>query len=127
MKITGMNPVIASKKAEGIVELFEALGFEKTHSPVVSSKIGTAAGNRMKHTDGYHVDIVSLDRDIPQDIVFTRINVDDFDEAYRLLTARGFKAATVDNILNLGFVKTVLMVSPSGIMISLMQHIREQD
>lgn len=125
MKITGMNPVIASNKAEEVVKLFEALGFEKRHTPVVTSAMGTAAVTRMKHENGYHVDILAPDRVFPQDMTAIRINVDDFDEAYELLTARGFEIAPGDDIVDLGFAKTVIMVSPSGFMISLMQHIKK--
>lgn len=78
----------------------------------------------MKHEKGYHVDILALDRDIPQDMTAIRINVDDFDEAYELFASRGFEIAPGDNIVDLGFAKTVIMVSPSGFMISLIQHIK---
>lgn len=57
MKITGFNPVIISTKAEEVIKLFEELGFEKRHTPVVTSAMGTAAVTRMKHENGYHVDI----------------------------------------------------------------------
>lgn len=127
MKITGINPVIASTKAEDIVRLFEALGFGKTHTPIVSSATGTAAVTRMKHENGYHVDILAPDRAFPQDMTAIRINVDDFDEAYKLLTSRGFEIAPGDSIVELGFAKTVILVSPSGFMISLMQHIKDRD
>ena len=125
MKITGINPVIASNKAEEVVKLFEALGFEKRHTPVVTSATGTAAVTRMKHENGYHVDILAPDRVFPQDMTAIRINVDDFDEAYELLAAHGFEIAPGDDIVDLGFAKTVIMVSPSGFMISLMQHIKK--
>ena len=127
MMITGINPVIASNKAEEIVKLFEALDFEITHTPVVTSETGTANVTRMKHLNGYHVDILALDRYIPQDMMAIRMNVDDFDDAYKLLTAHGFEIAPGDNIVDLGFAKTVIMVSPSGFMISLMQHIKDHD
>ena len=125
MKITGFNPIIASSKAEEIVKVFEELGFEKRHSPVLTSATGTAAVTRMKHENGYHVDVLALDRDIPRDMTGIRINVDDFDEAYELFTSRGFAIAPGDSIVDLGFAKTVIMVAPSGFMISLMQHIKK--
>ena len=124
MRITGINPIIASSKAEEAVSLFTALGFEKQHNPVVTSATGTASVSRMKHENGYHVDILDLDRDMPQDMTGIRINVDDFDEAYKLFTANGFEIAPGDNIVDLGFAKTVIMVSPSGFIVSLMQHIK---
>ena len=127
MKITGFNPIIASSKAEEIVKVFEALGFEKRHTPVVTSATGTAVVTRMKHENGYHVDVLALDRDIPRDMTGIRINVDDFDEAYAVFTARGFEIAPGDSIVDLGFAKTVIMVAPSGFMVSLMQHIKKND
>ena len=81
----------------------------------------------MKHENGYHVDVLALDRDIPRDMTGIRINVDDFDEAYALFTARGFEIAPGDSIVDLGFAKTVIMVAPSGFMVSLMQHIKKND
>lgn len=127
MKITGINPVIASPRAEDVIKLFESLGFEKRHTPVVTSATGTANVTRMKHENGYHVDVLAPDQPFPRDMMAIRINVDDFDEAYALLVDHGFEIAPGDSIVELGFVKTVILVSPSGLMISLMQHIREHD
>ena len=94
---------------------------------MVTSAMGTANVTRLKHENGYHVDVLAPDIVLPQDIMTIRINVDDFDEAYALLTARGFEIAPGDRIVDLGFVKTVIMISPSGFMISLMQHIRKHE
>ena len=124
MKITTFDPMIASPRAEEVINLFEELGFVKQHTPVVTSALGTAAVTRLKHENGYHVDILAPDRALPRDITAIRMNVDDFDEAYTMLTARGFEIVPGDDIVDLGFAKTVIIVSPSGFMISLMQHIK---
>ena len=126
MKITGFNPMIASKNAEEIVKLFEELGFEKRHTPTVTAGPGTAFVTRMKYEDSFPVDILAPeDVDFLKDITGIRINVDDFDEAYNFFTAHGFQIAPGDSISDIGFAKTVIMVSPSGFIISLMHHIRK--
>ena len=86
MKITTFNPKIITKDAESAVGLFEALGFEKRHEiSVVDGK--NITNRRMKDEKGFYVDIADV-KDIPQDLMVIRINVDDFGEAYEL---RGLK------------------------------------
>ena len=124
MKITSCNPLIVTTKADDAIKLFEELGFEKHHNKVsgVSEDINTI---RMKDSNGFHVDIsnvVKLDRDM----TIIRMNVDDLDEAYALLTAHGFKA--VDGSASLtSSSKSVLMASPSGFAIDIVKHIKEHD
>jgi hypothetical protein len=55
-----------------------------------------------------------------------RMNVDDLDEAYALLTAHGFKAVDGSSSLTSSS-KSVLMASPSGFSIDLVKHIKEHD
>ena len=79
MKITGFNPSIITKDPESVIALFEALGFERTHNKVGDDEIEFSSV-RMKDANGFHVDVVettAISR--PQDIMVTRINVDDFD------------------------------------------------
>ena len=124
MKITSFNPLIVTTKADDAIKLFEELGFEKRHNKVsgVSEDINTV---RMKDSNGFHVDItkvVKLDRDM----TIIRMNVDDLDEAYTLLTTHGFKA--VDGSASLtNSSKSVLMASPSGLAIDIVKHIKEHD
>ena len=40
MKITTFDPIIVSPKAEDLIAVFEALGFEKSHAPVTATSIG---------------------------------------------------------------------------------------
>lgn len=57
MKITTFNPHIVSQKAEDIIALFEELGFEKRHEPVVDIGDRTVTRTRMKNSDGFYIDI----------------------------------------------------------------------
>ncbi len=89
MKITSFDPIIASPKADDVIKVFEALGFEKTHAPVTATEIGNVPSVRMKNADGFHVDVADLNI-VQRDNVMIRMNVDNFEEAYGILTAHGF-------------------------------------
>lgn len=120
MKITTFNPKIVTKDAESLVNLFCELGFEKRHEIEVTD--GQNITNyRMKDAGGNYVDITGLES-IPRDLITIRMNVDNFDEAYELLTANGFKQAK--EIVETRTNKTVMMVAPSGFVIDLCQHIK---
>ncbi|SCW57619.1 hypothetical protein SAMN02910456_01942 [Ruminococcaceae bacterium YRB3002] len=125
MKITTFNPLIVTKEADAVIELFEALGFEKTHSITVKEGDADITSVRMKDAGGFHVDVAQAFK-IPQDLTLIRMNVDDFDEAYEMLTAQGFKdpkgpGHTVESKTN----KSAMLVSPSGFAFDLCQHIKE--
>lgn len=123
MKITAFNPLIVSKDAKAITELFEALGFEYRHTKTgINDKDITSFD--MKHPDGFRVDVAQVEQ-MPQDMTAIRMNVRDFDEAYEFLTAHGFKNSQGDRITDTGSSKATLMVSPSGYAISLAQHIKK--
>ena len=128
MKITSFNPLIVTKNAEETIALFEALGFERRHAKTgINDKDITSV--RMKYTgeDGkvFHVDVTSAP--VPQDITSIRMNVRDFDEAYKMLEEKGFKNAQGEKVTDTGSSKATLMVSPSGFAISLAEHIRKED
>lgn len=123
MKVTAFNPLILSKDAKAITELFEALGFEYRHTKTnINDKDITSID--MKHPDGFRVDVAQVEQ-MPQDMTAIRMNVRDFDEAYEFLTAHGFKNSQGDRITDTGSSKATLMVSPSGYAISLAQHIKK--
>ena len=123
MKITSFNPLIVTNHAEEIVSLFEALGFEKKHTPSATSAAGNAyTAYRMKDANGFHVDISGVSN-MERDMTIIRMNVDDLDEAYNLLTAHGFKAHEGSASLTPSS-KSVLMVSPSGFAIDIVKHIK---
>ena len=124
MKITTFNPQIITKDAESVVQLFEALGFQRKHT---KEDIGdlNVIGIRMKNADGFYLDISQSDR-LPVDCIQAiRMNVDDFEEAYGILAAHGFNNFYGDCVVETPTSKSVVMLSPSGFVISLIQHIRK--
>ena len=123
MKITTFNPQIITKDAELIVDLFEELGFEKRHNPEGIGNLNVE-GIRMKDENGFYLDISMPEANLPQDVTVIRINVDDFDEVYEMLTARGFKNFYGDKTVEMKSSKSALMISPSGFAINLIQHIK---
>jgi hypothetical protein len=53
-----------------------------------------------------------------------RMNVDDLEEAYALLSSHGFKAVDGSTSLTSSS-RSVLMISPSGFGIDIVKHIKE--
>ena len=121
MKITGFNPSILTSKPDELINLFEELGFERSHHDAAES--GIVSGSvRMKYADVFHVDITSTEK-YPSDKTLIRMNVDDIDEAYKLLLERGFQNAMGDGvIIEAEHFRGAHMVSPSGFEFMVMQH-----
>ena len=125
MKITTFNPQIVSNDPEPIIKLFEELGFEKRHTKEGLGKLGMIT-YRMKDGNGFHIDITKPSLQLPQDRVGIRMNVDNFDDAYKLLQNHGFKNALGDDrIAETGTSRNAVMKSPSGFMITLIQHVKK--
>lgn len=124
MQITSFNPLIVTTKQEDCLKLFEELGFEKRHNKVsgVSEDINTV---RMRDGNGFHVDVTKV-TELPRDMTIIRMNVDDLDEAYSILTAHGFKAVDGSTSLTSSS-RSVLMASPSGFSIDIVKHIKDHD
>ena len=125
MQITTFNPMILSKDADAVIALFEELGFKKTHAPTVDTGKSMVTSTRMKNADGFHIDIADV-KSVPQDMTIIRMNVDDFDEAFEMLTARGFTHAGGEQAVETKNNKSALMTSPSGFAFDLCQHIRKE-
>ena len=124
MKITTFDPIIVSPKAEDLISVFEALGFEKSHAPVSATSIGDVTSIRMKNEGGFHVDIADV-KGIPEDRTYIRMNVDNFDEAYDILLKHGYKNKMGENkSLESKSSKAATMISPSGSVIALVQHVK---
>ena len=126
MKITTFNPMILTQNAEEIIKLFEELGFEKRHAPTVDTGKNLVTSVRMKDANGFYIDIAGVPG-MTQDRTIIRMNVDDFDEAFELLTKMGFKrpdTATKGNI-ETEKNKSAMMISPSGFAFDLVQHYKE--
>ena len=123
MKITSFDPVIVTPDAEAAIKVFTDLGFQRTHSPVTSLVQGDVHSFRMENENGFHVDVVSPADERPRDEMLIRMNVDDYDEAYAILTAHGFKNVHADNrTVDTKSSKSVTMVSPSGFRIAIVNH-----
>ena len=126
MKITGFNPMILTnaEDAEAVIKTFEALGFERRHNKV--NEMDMAFNEvRMKNENGFHVDVVSGKLGLlERDLTITRINVDDFDEAAELLKSKGFRESKIISEFRTDTSKYAFYVSPSGLIINLVQHIK---
>ena len=125
MKITTFNPQIITKDADALVKLFGELGFEKSHKQEGIGEMDVT-GIRLKDSNGFHLDISQPDA-MPseKDLVAIRMNVDNFDEAYELLISRGFKNFYGDNTAKTQTSRSAIMISPSGFVINLIQHIKQ--
>lgn len=122
MQITTFDPLVMTTDSEGTVKLFEDLGFVRRHTKDGADGREDIMGIRMKHENGFHVDIASS-KYIKQDNVIIRMNVRDFDEAKKMLEDHGFKAASEETVTDSSS-KSIGMISPSGFMIGLVEHIR---
>ena len=128
MKITSFNPCIITKDAESVIALFEALGFERRHTKTgINDEDISSVRMRYTGEDGkvFHVDVTPAP--VPRDITSIRMNVRDFDPAYKLLEEKGFKNAQGEKITHTGSSVATMMVSPSGFAINVGEHIREQE
>ena len=125
MKITSFNPLIVTRDSESAIALFETLGFTRRHT-----KEGIGENNvtdvRMKDDNGFHVDVTQGDGEW----TMIRMNVDDLDEAIAFLEARGFhkaRHATANKTIDTGSSRINIMVSPSGFILSVSQHVKDHD
>ncbi len=124
MKITSFNPLIVTTDAEGTVALFEELGFEKRHSKEGIS-IYNRTNIRMKDASGFHVDVSEGEKDW----TMIRMNVDNLEEAIAFLEAHGFHRArheAANKTVDTGSSRFNIMVSPSGFILAVSQHIKEE-
>lgn len=126
MKITTFDPIIVTNNFDQVVGLFEALGFEKKHAPVTDTGKRNVRSFRMKHPEGYHVDVADSS-DAERDLTYIRMNVDNFDEAYDIFMAHGFKNKLGDGTIDSKSSKAATLVSPSGFTLALVQHIKNHD
>ena len=121
MKITSFNPQIITKNADPIIALFKELGFDVRHDQEGIGEMNVE-GIRMMNPDGFYLDISCPDTDLPHDMVGIRMNVDDFDEAYRLLLKNGFKNVYGEKTVDTATSRSAVMISSSGFAVNLIQH-----
>lgn len=125
MTITSFNPLIVTQDAESAVKLFEELGFERRHT---KQGIGedNATDIRMKDANGFHVDVSQGSGEW----TMIRMNVDNLEEAIAFLEARGFhraRHAVANKTIDTGSSRFNIMVSASGFILAVSQHIKDRD
>jgi len=123
MKITTFNPQIITKDAASLERFFGELGFETRHDQKGIGEHNVEA-IRMKDGNGFYLDISAPEFQFEKDILGIRMNVDDFGEAYKLLTEHGFRNVYGNNTADTKTSKSAVMVAPSGYVINLVQHIK---
>ena len=123
MKITTFNPQIITKDAASLEKFFGELGFETRHDQKGIGEHNVEA-IRMKDGNGFYLDISAPEFQFEKDILGIRMNVDDFGEAYKLLTEHGFRNVYGNNTADTKTSKSAVMVAPSGYVINLVQHIK---
>ena len=80
----------------------------------------------MKDSNGFHVDVVEVPV-IPQTYTAIRINVDNYDEAYKFFMSKGFREARGFAPGTTASSKYAYLVSPSGFIIDLCEHIKKEN
>lgn len=122
MKITSFNPLIVTTDPDSAIKLFEELGFEIRHTKEGIS-INNRTNVRMKDANGFHVDITEGEKDW----TMIRINVDDLDGTIKFLEDHGFhkaRHAAANETVDTGSSKFNIMVSESGYILAVSQHIK---
>ena len=125
MKITTVNPAIITNDPEPVLKLFEDLGFKQTHNKAENVDVEFSA-HRMKDENGFHVDVVEVPV-IPQTYTVIRINVDDYDEAMEFFMSKGFRESRGFAPSTTKSSKYAYLVSPTGTIIDVCQHIKNHD
>ncbi|MBR4656253.1 MAG: hypothetical protein IKO68_06715 [Oscillospiraceae bacterium] len=125
MKITSFNPLIVTKDSASAIALFEELGFERRHT-----KEGISLNNvtdvRMKDANGFHVDVSQG----TGEWTMIRMNVDDLEEAIAFLEAHGFHKArheAANDTVDTGSSRFNIMVSASGFILAVSQHVKDKE
>ncbi len=125
MKITTFNPLIITRDSESAIKLFEEMGFERRHKKE-GIGIEKTTDIRMKDENGFHVDISQAN----DERMMIRVNVDNLEEAIDFLISRGFHKANhpaAHDTVDTGSSRYNIMVSPSGYILAVSQHIKDRD
>ena len=126
MTITNFSPLVVTKDAASMIALFEALGFEKRHTKTEINDEDISS-TTMKYTteDGKEFYMTISEAPVPQDMASIRMNVRNFDKAYKQFLDNGFKNAQGDTITDTGSSKSTMLIAPSGFTITVAEHIRK--
>ncbi|MBE6819353.1 MAG: VOC family protein [Ruminococcaceae bacterium] len=125
MKITTFNPLIITRDPDATIELFEQLGFEQHHVKDNISEIKTT-DVRLKNENGFYVDVAQGDGEY----TMIRVNVDNFDEAIAFFMDHGFRKPNhkrASKTVRTRSSQYTMLVSPSGYILAVSQHIKDKD
>ncbi|MBR0418557.1 MAG: hypothetical protein IJI66_05265 [Erysipelotrichaceae bacterium] len=122
MKISSICPLIVSPKADELIKIFEELGFEAAH---VKSDIegGQNINTDMKDANGNRIDIAST-KHLEKDLTSIKINVDNLEEALEFFKSKGFINTRGEKITETSSSKDTFLISPSGLGITLSEHLK---
>ena len=124
MKITGFCPLIVTKDPEGVMKVFEALGFERRHTKK-DIEDGANINYSMKDANGNRINIASSET-IERDLTSISMNVDNFQEAYDFLLGKGFVNPRGDKVTDTSSSKSTMLFAPSGFPITVSEHLKER-
>lgn len=125
MTITSFNPLIVTKDDASAIALFEELGFERRHTKEGISE-DNATDVRMKDANGFYVDVTKG----TGEWTMIRMNVDNLEEAIALLEAHGFhkaRHAVANKTIDTGSSVFNIMVSPTGYIFAVSEHLKDRD
>ncbi|MBQ6550625.1 MAG: hypothetical protein IJL78_04370 [Lachnospiraceae bacterium] len=125
MTITGFCPLIVTRNPEAVIKVFEALGFERRHTKT-DIEGGANTTFAMKDANGNRINIASSET-IPQDLTSISINVDNFQEAYDFLIARGFVNPRGDKVTDTSSSRATMLLAPSGFPVTISEHLKDRD
>jgi hypothetical protein len=123
MKITGFAPLIVTKEYEALIKVFEDLGFESNHTKT-GIEGGANTNYQLKDANGFRVNIASSEH-IEKDLTAITINVDNFDEEYDFLIARGFVNPRGDKVTDTNSSRATMLFAPSGFAVNIAEHIKK--
>lgn len=114
--------MIETSHGENLIRYFESMGFEMQHIRQLDAVDGRSVSDvSMKDENGFRVDICR-DEAAAADRICIRLNVDDFDEAYKTLTAQGFRDIQEGRFMESRTAVETMLVAPSGLGIRLVRH-----
>ena len=125
MKITGFCPTIVTKDQESVVNVFEALGFERKHKKT-DIEGGSNVAIAMKDANGNRITVSSTTKD-RADITAIQINVDDFQEAYDFFIGKGFIDPRGAKTTITSSDQATMLIAPSGFPVVISEHFRDRD
>ena len=120
MNIKALYPALITRNVDLAIENMKKLGFEIVHSQRDIFSRGSI-GYVMETKNGQRLDVVYTEME-EQDLHAIRVNVDDFEEALPVFQTMGFEIFKGPKTNDAS--KVVLLKSPDGLFVILMQHLK---